>query len=173
MIKMDIDKPEQDQRFSDKVYYSKRDAWITFILWAIITFGTVSAVVVTFSFTSILRLLTLEVLFLGLVAFCLSILRSTYYTLTSDSLRVRSGPFRWTIRLDTIDEIIPARNLYSSAALSLDRLHVRQRGSRSSTYISPEDKELFLQELADRSPDLVFSVDRVIRAGPATLETPL
>ena len=170
---MDIDQPEHDRLFSKKVYYSKRDAWIVFILWAIITFGTVSAVVVTFSFTSILRLLTLEVLFLSLVAFCLSILRSTYYTLTSDSLVVRSGPFRWTIGLDTIVEVVPARNLYSSAALSLDRLHIRQRGSRSSTYISPKDKESFLRELAARSPDLVFSVDRVIRAGAVTLEPPL
>ncbi len=161
---MTFELPEQEQGFSDKLYYSKRDPWIVFILWAIITFATVSAVVITFSSSSILGLLVLEALFLGLVAFCLSILRSTYYTLTDDSLRVRSGPFRWTIKFDTVEEVVPARNLYSSAALSLDRLHIRQKGSRSSTYISPKDKEAFLQELATRSMDLVFSVDRVIQA---------
>jgi len=170
---MTIDLPEQEQSFSDKIYYSKRDPWIKLILWAIITFATASAVVTTFSHTSILRLLSLEVLFLGLVAICLSILRSTYYTLTNDSLQVRSGPFRWTIRLDTIEEVVPARNFYSSAALSLDRLHIRHRGSRYSTYISPENKDAFLQELAVRSPDLAFSIDRVIQSGAVTLEPPL
>ena len=161
---MTIELPEQEQGFSDKIYYSKRDPWIVFLLWALITFATVSAVVITFSSSAILRLLVLEALFLGLVAFCLSILRSTYYTLTDDLLHVRSGPFRWTIEFGTIEEVVPARNFYSSAALSLDRLHIRQKGTRSSTYISPKDKKSFLQELAMRSPNLVFSFDRVIQA---------
>jgi hypothetical protein len=102
-----------------------------------------------------------------MVAFCLSILRNTYYVLESDHLFIRSGWFRWRTHYSDIVEVRPSRAIWSSAALSMDRLYVRHRRVPASSYISPEDKEGFMRDLAFRSPDLVFQDGRVVRIDKA------
>lgn len=78
------------------------------------------------------------------------IVLSTSYTLTGTQLRVRCGPFRWTIPLAEIRDVRPTRNPLSSPAPSLDRLRI-EYGKRRSVMISPRDKEGFLGELAVRT----------------------
>jgi len=146
-----------------KVYPSKRDAWIVGILWLIIVFCIASMMYVFYTITSIAAIIAQEALFLLLVAFCLSILRNTYYVLEGDQLLIRSGWFRWHTKLADVEEVTPSRKIWSSASLSMDRLYVRHRKLRSSSYISPEDKEGFMRDLASRSPDLEFQSDRVVR----------
>ena len=154
---------EEVQNYPQKIYPSKRDTWIVAILGAIIIFCTAGAIYVTYQPLSILAMLFQELLYVGAVAFTVSILRSTYYTLKDDELLVRSGPFRWTIALEEIVSVTPSRTLLSGAALSLDRLIIQHGDSRHGTIISPEDKELFLRDLASRSSKLQFESDRVIR----------
>lgn len=72
---------------------------------------------------------------------------STHYTVDADSLRIRSGPFRWTIPRADITEVTPSRSVLSSPALSLDRLAIRY-GKRRTILVSPRDKEGFLRALA-------------------------
>lgn len=149
----------------DTTYHSKRDTWIVIILWAVIVFCAASAIYITFLDLSIILLLSQEVLFLGAVALCLSILRSTYYILLAEELFVRTGPFKWTIPLSEIESVIPERNLWSSAALSIDRLHIRYQSSKAGAYISPAEEEAFLLDLANRCPHLQFENNRVIGLG--------
>ena len=149
--------------FSAKVYPSKRDTWIVAVLWLIIIFCVASMVYVFYTVTSIAAIIAQQSLFLLLVAFCLSILRNTYYVLEGDQLLIRSGWIRWHTKYADIQEVTPSRKIWSSAALSMDRLYVRHKNARSGSYISPEDKEGFLSDLASRSPDLVFEADRVVR----------
>lgn len=78
------------------------------------------------------------------------IVLSTSYTLSATRLKVRCGPFRWTIPLAEIRDVRPTRNPLSSPAPSLDRLHI-EYGKRRSVMISPRDKEGFLRELAVRT----------------------
>ncbi len=78
------------------------------------------------------------------------IVLSTSYTLGGTQLRVRCGPFRWTIPLAEIRDVRPTRNPLSSPAPSLDRLRI-DYGKRRSVMISPRDKEGFLRELAVRT----------------------
>ena len=78
------------------------------------------------------------------------IVLSTSYTLGRTRLRVRCGPFRWTIPLAEIRDVRPTRNPLSSPAPSLDRLRI-DYGQRRSVMISPRDKEGFLRELAART----------------------
>lgn len=146
-----------------KVYPSKRDWWIVGILWLVIVFCVASMLYIFYAVTSIPTIIAQQALFLIMVAFCLSILRNTYYVLEDDHLLIRSGWFRWRTLFAEIEEVAPTRKAWSSAALSMDRLHVRHRISRSSSYISPEDKEGFLRDLASRSPHLVLEGDRVVR----------
>lgn len=160
---MNADTTSPANELQAKVYRSKRDSWIVGALWLVIAFCVASMVYVFYTVTSIASIIAQQSLFLILVAFCLSILRNTYYVLEGDHLLIRSGWFRWRTKFADIEEVSPSRKIWSSAALSMDRLYVRHRVARSSSYISPEDKEGFMRDLASRSPDLVFENDRVVR----------
>lgn len=71
---------------------------------------------------------------------------STRYVIEDGTLRVRSGPFRWTIPLRDIRSVEPSRSVLSSPALSLDRLKIRY-GAGRSLLVSPRDVEGFRQAL--------------------------
>ncbi len=73
------------------------------------------------------------------------LLRSTYYEVSGDTLKVVSGPFRRRIPIDAIDSIEPTRSPLSSPALSLDRLRIRYGNRR--VLVSPADKRGFLKAL--------------------------
>jgi len=77
------------------------------------------------------------------------LLMATHYTLEDTELRVRSGPFRWSVPIREITAITPTRNPLSSPALSLDRLRI-DYGRGRSLMISPADKDGFLRELERR-----------------------
>lgn len=71
---------------------------------------------------------------------------STVYRIGGGVLTIRSGPFRWRIRLADIQSVQPSRSLLSSPALSLRRLEIRYGGGRR-ILVSPTDPERFLQAL--------------------------
>ena len=50
---------------------------------------------------------------------------TTDYTVRTDVLDVRSGPFRWRIPRSEIHSIQPSRSLLSAPALSLNRLEIQ------------------------------------------------
>lgn len=75
-----------------------------------------------------------------------AVFRNTCYVIAGDTLRIRSGPFRWTIPLADIVEITPSRNPLSSPALSLDRLKI-SLGKRKFVLVSPEDKAGFIRAI--------------------------
>ena len=74
------------------------------------------------------------------------LLLSTAYRVNDGILRVRSGPFSWTIPLDEIHATRPSRSLVSSPALSLDRIEI-QYGSGRSILVSPKDRKGFLDAI--------------------------
>jgi len=76
------------------------------------------------------------------------VLTSTSYTLTSEHLVVRSGPFRWRIPIPDIVEVTPTTNPLSAPALSLNRLRVTSRDA--SVTISPADRGRFVADLEAR-----------------------
>jgi len=82
------------------------------------------------------------------------LLTSTDYTLTTDTLDIRSGPFRWRVPLADIGQITPTRNSLSSPALSLRRLRI-DYGTQRCIMISPLEEERFLRELEARRARLV------------------
>ena len=78
------------------------------------------------------------------------LLVSTVYEVDEENLLVRSGPFRWTIRLSDIRTIEPSKSLISSPALSLNRLRI-EYGSYKSILVSPEDQEGFIEAVQNHS----------------------
>jgi membrane protein YdbS with pleckstrin-like domain len=88
----------------------------------------------------------------GLVALVVGfpawLLSATHYTLEEQALKIRGGPFRWTIPYRDITDVKPSRSPLSSPALSLDRLRIEYGGK--SIMISPVDRASFIQELDSR-----------------------
>ena len=82
-----------------------------------------------------------------LVAVCavlpIWLLVDTNYTVSSESLVIRSGPRVWTIPLSSISSIEPTRDSWSSPALSLDRLKIHY-GNGNTIMVSPKDKKGFI-----------------------------
>jgi hypothetical protein len=86
-------------------------------------------------------------------------LLSTFYVVDSESLFVRSGPFRWNIPYSSIKSVRPSRNPLSGPALSFDRLEITYDGY-SVLYISPKPREAFLTALRAHAPQASFGDHR-------------
>ncbi len=87
------------------------------------------------------------------------------YEITVSNLLVQSGLFRYRIPLSSIERVHPTRNPLSAPAWSLDRLRInyRKKGKITFALISPENKEAFLRELAQKASYLELRGDEVIR----------
>ena len=129
------------------VFAAKIDAWVL-VLIAGSTVACLSGVWLVVSEGGQGRWATALLLFVS-AAFPVWVVLSTSYTLGRTQLKVRCGPFRWTIPLAEIRDVRPTRNPVSSPAPSLDRLRI-DYGERRSVMISPRDKEDFLRELEAR-----------------------
>jgi hypothetical protein len=97
----------------------------------------------------------------------------TKYEITESSLILRSGPFRWTVPLDAIEEVVPAGWLAAiemNLALSVRSLRVRYRtrsgGLSWPIRIAPRDRAAFLLDLAERLPGLDVKDDGSLRRPP-------
>lgn len=89
------------------------------------------------------------VLLLAFGALPVWILLATRYVLSDEELRIRCGPFKWTVPLREITAVTPTRSPLSSPALSLDRLRI-DYGNGRSILISPEQRNAFLRSLEAR-----------------------
>lgn len=81
------------------------------------------------------------------------VLLDTRYVVDATHLRIRSGPFRWTVPIAGIVRIAPTSNPLSSPALSLDRLCL-EYGRGASVMVSPRDRAGFMRaiEAARKQP---------------------
>ena len=101
-----------------------------------------------------LQLTPAEALLAGLLIAVLLLpawlLLGTRYSLTDDALKVRAGPFRWTVPLAEISSVRPSRSILSAPALSLDRIQIDYGARR--ILISPRERQRFVDELRQRCP---------------------
>ena len=132
-------------------YPSKIDWWLVPILCV----PPVAAVAVSVAFalagsTPVLLVgVAMAVLVAGLY---LGLVFPLRYGLGDTHLVVRFGICRQRIPLSEISEVNPTFNPLSAPALSLDRLHVRfGQGIFKAVMISPADRNLFLDELAQKA----------------------
>jgi hypothetical protein len=131
-----------------RTYPSRIDAHIFFFVVVVplgLLFATITGLPIQLYRTSII----LRTLFVVVLLFALWTALGTSYTLDAGSLRIRCGPFRWTIALREIRSATPTRDARSGPALSLDRLRI-EYGTRRRILISPRDQETFLRDLEHR-----------------------
>lgn len=77
------------------------------------------------------------------LAFFVWLYFTTRYTIPSQAILVKSGPFSWIVPLREITSIEPTRNPASSPALSSDRLLIRYGGG-DELMVLPADKAGFM-----------------------------
>jgi hypothetical protein len=148
-----------------RIYPSKRDWWIVLIIWVSIGMTVLAGVKAAQAGATSMPALAFLILCVVIVLGMLSILYATYYIISGDRLTAHCGPFKTSVLLQNIEGVAPSRNPLSSPALSLDRLHVRSRGSILGLLISPRDKQGFLADLVARAPHLQIDGDRAVPGG--------
>ena len=129
---------------------SKKDGWLTLIVWGSMLFaigsGVFSLLADTQNEAPALVILILSVI---LPLFLLWIWCTTFYILDEESLVIRYGPFSKTIPLQSIRSVKKTRNPLSSPALSLQRIEIAY-GKYDFVLISPKDRDAFIEILARR-----------------------
>lgn len=145
------------------VYPSKRDLLLTVLIWAVVLGVGFAASSIWSAPESFSFKVVTSIMMGAVVAFTLWVFYTTRYILLDRELLIRTGPFRWRVPLEAIEEIFPTHNPLSSPACSLDRLRIRYRGSGFGVMISPEDKVAFMQDLVSRQPGLELDGERVKR----------
>jgi hypothetical protein len=150
--------------FPQRRFPSKRDLWLVIVLWG----ATLALVYASMDVATSPTPVMFKALFLLI---CISsavlmpwILYGTSYALTEEALLIRCGPFRKRVLVSAIQAVTPSRNPMSSPACSLDRLHIKYRGSRLGVLVSPSDKQSFLQDLARLDSQLSLQCDRIVRS---------
>ena len=120
----------------ERRFRSKVDWWIRLLLGAVILADIVFIAKLGLGNAAVIVLIAVVVLLLWLSL-------RTYYVVDQTTLRIVSGPFRWRIPLDEIKSVTPSRSLWSSPALSLDRLSI-DYGNGRRVMVSPAEKQAFL-----------------------------
>ena len=119
-------------------FNSKKDLWLGLLLWIPMLIG-VLAVLLTPGYMS-------KIIFSLVIILVAWIWFGTEYYVGDGLLKTKCGPFKETIKIESIRSIKKTRTPLSSAALSMDRLEVKH-GKYGYTIISPIDKQVFIDEI--------------------------
>jgi hypothetical protein len=144
-------------------YPSKIHWWLVPVLWVppVAAVALCAAFVRVGSTSGLLVGVAMAVLVAGIY---FGLVFPTRYGLSDTHLVVRFGICRQRIPLAAISEVNPTSNLLAAPALSLDRLRVQfGQGVFKALRISPADRSLFLDELAQKA-GLKREADRLFRA---------
>jgi hypothetical protein len=131
-------------------HYSKIDLWIQGVMW-----GTV--------LVSIFPLWAVEpheqwivlMILVPTALLMLLLLYNTYYVFEEEYLKCVVGFYVQKIRYENIKSLKKTRNFLSSAALSADRIEIKEKNKgyiMGTTYISPKNKDEFFEELRQYCP---------------------
>lgn len=149
-------------------YRSKKDLWVLLLVWTAILFPLgfglcaihiESEPVLVVSGWISLVVACLFALSLALLSFPL------YYEITSTTLHIRCGLLLQEIPFSSIQSIVPTRNPMAAPAWSLDRLQVNYHVGEKlfCALIAPQDKGVFLHELAQCDAELEVKAGSVLR----------
>ena len=80
---------------------------------------------------------------------------STVYIIENDELYIKCLVFRKHVQIKDIQSIKRTRNIYSSFALSVDRLEITDKSDKY--YVAPKDFESFIEELKSYNENILVS----------------
>lgn len=123
----------------NKKYRSKIDLW-----YKVVIFLTIALMASCMFWVSGIDFIALGGIFIVISIFLLFILFHTNYTLHDDYIDIWAGILHTKIKYDDIATVSYSTNIYSSAALSKDRIEIKEKDKGfilGTTYISPVEKE--------------------------------
>ncbi|WP_339227889.1 PH domain-containing protein [Oceanobacillus sp. FSL K6-2867] len=124
---------------------SKRDKWLTIVIWGIALLGFMTPLIKAQLMSAFIMLL------LGL--FLLWFWFKTGYKIEDEKIKIHYGPIRQTIKINEIKVIIKSKAPLTAPALSMDRIQIRC-GKYDIFSISPENQDRFLEILTYMNPDI-------------------
>lgn len=133
---------------------SKKDWWLTVIVWGAMIFAFGSGIVsISQGSLATSDMITTAIGTIGIPIFVIWLWLSTYYVVEEENLVIKYGPFRKTVALRTITSVRKTTNPFSSPALSLIRLEILY-GQYNTVLISPIDRDEFMRILAEKCPHM-------------------
>ena len=123
-------------------FKSEVDLW----LWVIVALVVIISLVVSvrlFLKASLADYLTSAWLMAIGIGLPLWLFYTTHYAVKDEVLQIQSGPFKWTIPIASINQVVETRNPLSSPALSLRRLKIVYDNNKS-VMVSPKNRDEFL-----------------------------
>jgi membrane protein YdbS with pleckstrin-like domain len=131
---------------------SKKDWWLTIIIWGAMLFAMGSGIYsLIFEESNFIDFVIVLILAVMLPVFLLWMWLTTYYVLDESNLVIKYGPFKKIIPLNTIKSVKKTMNPLSSPALSLKRLEIIY-GQYNMVLISPKDRDEFMKILSKHCP---------------------
>lgn len=127
------------------VFKSKIDNWVLICLLLSISACLMGASVALMVGGTVNYVFAAIILILG-AGFPVWLYASTRYIVTDDDLKIISGPFSWTIPIQSIVSVQETQSASASPALSFDRLEIIY-GEDKAIIVSPLDKAKFIQKL--------------------------
>ncbi|SFE64826.1 PH domain-containing protein [Bacillus sp. OV194] len=135
-------------------FKSKKDWWLSLIVWGAIIATMGTGVYVPISETArIPEFVLLLVATIGIPGFILWMWLTTCYVVDETHLVIRFGPFKQVISLDTVKSVKKTMNPISSPALSLKRLEIMY-DKYDMVLISPMDRNRFIEVLSQKCPNM-------------------
>ncbi len=134
-------------------YKAKKDLWIVLVMYLPLLI-TIALIIPLWGQDVMVWMLAVM---LPVNALILWILYGSFYELRESVLYICFGPFHQKISYQKIKSIRETRNFLSSAAMSLDRIEIREYDksfAMGTTYVSPLEKDHFLMELKKRCQNL-------------------
>ena len=130
-------------RMSEKRFKSKVDAWIALLIVGVVLMDIAFIYIFALSGGGLAERGGVFLTLVGVLVLLSWLTLRTYYAVADETLTVVCGPFRWKIPIADIHSVTPTRSLWSSPALSLDRLRI-EYGNGRRIMVSPADKQGFL-----------------------------
>jgi hypothetical protein len=127
------------------VFKSKIDLWLLLITFFSIAVSVAAAYATVKQSGTVNIVIAAVILLLG-VGMPAWLFAGTKYVVSGEMLRVRCGPFSWSISVSDISSVSDTRNPLSSPALSLDRLELRYADGKS-IMLSPSNKQAFREAI--------------------------
>lgn len=135
---------------------SKKDAWLGLIIWgsvllvaSIYIFEDDSIGLQIYGFMDIVGF----ILILLTITFLLWVWYGTGYKIEKGLIKIKSGPFRSSVKINEIKKIRATKNPLSAPALSIDRIEILY-GKYDMTLISPINKLKFIEYLVTENPEI-------------------
>jgi hypothetical protein len=128
---------------SEKRFKSKVDVWIALLIVGVVLMDIAFIYIFALSAGGLAERSAVFLTLVGVLVLVSWLTLRTYYAVVDETLKVVCGPFRWKIPVADIHSVTPTRSLWSSPALSLDRLRI-EYGDGHWIMVSPADKHGFL-----------------------------